>query len=120
MSGVRGAAKESQEGKLQGAAAESAKGNVQGVAAAQQQEKQQSGQGQVRASCRATRSRAAAAVCAAPGVACRDGARGWLPGRRRRARHAALRARERRGDQLARRERCARLAFGSAFGIIAC
>lgn len=64
MSGVRGAAKESQEGKLQGAAAESAKGNVQGVAAQQQQEKAQQGSGQVRASRLAARSRAAAAALA--------------------------------------------------------
>ena len=49
MSGVRGAAKESQEGKLQGAAASAQQGELKGVAAEQKSEKQSSGQGQVRA-----------------------------------------------------------------------
>ena len=131
MSGVRGAAKESQEGKLQGAAASTQQGELKGVAAEQQSEKQQSGQGQVRASRLAPRSRAAAAARRAreplepraqrPASVSRTGPQvGCVLGRRRAARYAALRARERRGDQLSRRSRCARLAFSSAFCIIAC
>ena len=120
MSGVRGAAKESQEGKLQGAAASAQQGELKGVAAEQKSEKQSSSQGQVRA---LTPRRAAprASRCARGALRphaqrrCRNRAlsRAML-GRRRTARHAPLRARERRRYRLARRERCARLAFGTA------